>query len=336
MLQDPGAQAPNRMRVGGIASTRVLIAHRDPAARHAMRRALDITGCVTAEAADAADVLHAAWRHRPEVLLLDAALDTGDGGTWLLRRIKTDPDLFGIAVVLVGGPETPAAALAALEQGAHDVLIGRLAGPELVARVRAARRSHDLQEQLLSRERALERLAYLDELTALPNRRYLLRQLDALLSRSRRHRREIAVLMVDIDHFKALNDRDGHHAGDLALRTVAERLAERVRREDVVGRIGGEEFAVVLPDTGPAGAAAVAEDLRAGIAERTVPVGTRDAEVTISVGWAVWEGEPLERLLTRADDALYAAKAAGRDRVAGAPAGTEKRFSRSPRSSSSG
>lgn len=175
-------------------------------------------------------------------------------------------------------------------------------------------------------EAELHRLAEVDELTGLPNRRFVLRQLAAMLSRARRHDGTLSVLVVDADHFKALNDRHGHAAGDAVLRVLAERLGDRVRREDVVGRIGGEEFVVALPDTGPDGAAAVAEDLRSGVAAGPVRLPGVDVPVTVSVGWATWDGaEPLDGLLGRADRALYEAKAAGRDRVRPAPHGAAAR-----------
>ena len=322
MLQDIDTATPSRFGPRtGSGATRVLVAHAEDRARRELVAALRETGCAVADAREADAVLDAARRQRPHVLLLDAWL--GPAGTAsLLTRIKSDPDLFPISVVLVGGPVGVKEALETIDSGAHDILLGGpegLAGPELAARVAAARRNHDLQLQLLSRERALERLAYVDELTGLPNRRYVVRQLEALLSRARRHGRDLAVVMVDADHFKALNDHHGHHAGDVALRTIGERLRARVRREDVVGRFGGEEFVVALPDTDPEGAAAVAEDLRAAIAERPIPLDRSSVALTISAGWAMWEGESLERLLGRADDALYAAKAAGRNRVAAAP-----------------
>ena len=172
-----------------------------------------------------------------------------------------------------------------------------------------------MQEQLLTRERELERLAYYDELTGLPNRRSVLRQLEALLSRGRRHGHALAVLMVDADHFKALNDRHGHAAGDAALRALAERLGERLRAEDVIGRFGGEEFVIGLPDAEAAGAAAVAEDVRAAVAERPMTIDGHALTLTVSVGWAPWHDESLEQLLALADDALYEAKAAGRNCV---------------------
>jgi diguanylate cyclase (GGDEF)-like protein len=323
MLPDTGALAPSRFGPRGASgTTRVLVAHAEDRTRREIVAALRGGGCAVAETDAASAVLDAAWRHRPHVLLLDAWLGPA-GASSLLQRIKSDPDLFPISVVLVGGPVGMDEAAEAIEHGAHDILLGGPegpAGPELAARVAAARRNHDLQLQLLSRERALERLAYVDELTGLPNRRYVVRQLEALCSRARRHELDLAVVMVDADRFKALNDRHGHHAGDVALRTVGARLRERVRREDVVGRFGGEEFVVVLPDTDPEGAAAVAEDLRAAIAERPISLDRRSVELTISAGWAMWEGESLERLLGRADDALYAAKAAGRNCVAAAKA----------------
>jgi diguanylate cyclase (GGDEF)-like protein len=181
--------------------------------------------------------------------------------------------------------------------------------------VRAARRGNEMHELLLTRERELERLAYYDELTGLPNRRSVLRQLEALLSRSRRHGHALAVLMVDADHFKALNDSHGHAAGDAALRVLADRLRERLRAEDVVGRFGGEEFVIGLPDAGAVGAAGVAEDVRKAVAEHPLTIAGHALPLTVSVGWAAWHDEDLDQLIALADDALYEAKAAGRDCV---------------------
>ena len=160
-----------------------------------------------------------ARRRRPHVLLLDAAMER-EASSSVVGAIKSDPDLFAIAIVLVGAHGDATDALAAMERGAHDVLPDDADAFELAARVRAARRGSDMQELLLTRERELERLAYYDELTGLPNRRSVLRQLEALISRGRRHGHALALLMVDADHFKALNDRHGHAAGDAALRAL--------------------------------------------------------------------------------------------------------------------
>jgi two-component system cell cycle response regulator len=174
--------------------------------------------------------------------------------------------------------------------------------------------------QLLSREHDLETLAYHDELTGLPNRRFALRQLHALLSRARRHDQDVSVLIIDADRFKDLNDRYGHQAGDEVLRALATRLRERLREEDIVARFGGEEFLVILPDTDASGAAALAEDLRGAVAAQRFSIGRLALEMTVSAGWATWSGETLERFVARADRGLYSAKETGRNRVHEGPA----------------
>jgi two-component system, cell cycle response regulator len=303
---------------GSLQDTHVLIAHPDERARGALRAVLERAGCAVAEAGSRADAISAARRWCPDVLLLHADL----GAT--LGDVKGDPDLFRIAVVLVGEPSALDAALDAVEHGAHDLLRADATAGEVVARVHAAHRAQEMQEQLLSREHDLEAMAYYDELTGVANRRFAVRQLHALLSRARRHEHELSVILLDADRFKALNDRHGHGAGDEVLRGLAQRLRGRVREEDVVARFGGEEFLVILPDTGAEGAATAAEDLRAAVAAEPFAVGRIALPLTVSVGWATWTGEDLERFIARADRGLYAAKESGRDCVkpgdsAGAP-----------------
>jgi len=174
------------------------------------------------------------------------------------------------------------------------------------------------QERLAEANKRLERLTRTDSLTGLYNRRYVTEQLRLICASARRHNFPIAVLMVDIDHFKQLNDTFGHAAGDDAIRHVADRLAASLRTEDVAGRWGGEEFVVVLPHTGHDEAMAVAERLRAGIAESPLPLGSGGDVVTLSVsiGLAERPGDLPETLVHRADLALYDAKRAGRNRVA--------------------
>jgi len=279
---------------------------------------LEPLGVTVVEAGSQAEALAVAHHQGADVLLLHTTL----GGA--LEEIKRDPDVFAIAVVLVGEPPGVDATLAALERGAHDVLRDDAPAGELVARVRAARRARELQERLLTRAHDLETMAYNDEVTGVANRRFAIRQLRALLSRARRHDQELSVILIDADRFKTLNDRHGHVAGDHVLRGLAQRLRSRVRAEDLVARFGGEEFIVLLPDTGLEGAAAVAEDLRAAVASEPFRSGRIALPLTISAGYATWDGETLERLVAAADLGLYAAKEAGRDCVrpggsAGAP-----------------
>jgi diguanylate cyclase (GGDEF)-like protein len=314
MLQWTTGSERRFTRLGALNDARVLVANPYHGARRAVRAVLEPLGCVVIEAERPAEVLEAARRRRPHVLLLDAAMER-EAGTSIVGEIKSDPEMFAIAIVLVGAHGDAAGALAAMERGAHDVLPDDADAFELAARVRAARRGSDMQELLLTRERELERLAYYDELTGLPNRRSVLRQLEALISRGRRHGHAMALLMVDADHFKAVNDLHGHAAGDAALRALAERLCERLRTEDVAGRFGGEEFVIALPDADAAGAVAVAEGVRAAVSARPLTIAGRELSLTVSVGWATWEDDDLGQLLARADGALYEAKAAGRDCV---------------------
>ncbi|HEX5804236.1 MAG TPA: diguanylate cyclase [Azospira sp.] len=161
-----------------------------------------------------------------------------------------------------------------------------------------------------------ERLAARDPLTDLYNRRSFLELARPLWSGTRRHGHELSLIMVDIDHFKAINDTYGHAAGDDAITAVARVLTDSVRAEDIVARWGGEEFLVLLPETGLDAAVALAERLRARIAETTVPMGERELRFTVSLGVAgSGDKESLDRLITEADHFLYQSKHRGRNQV---------------------
>jgi diguanylate cyclase (GGDEF)-like protein len=163
------------------------------------------------------------------------------------------------------------------------------------------------------------RLTIIDGLTEIHNKRYLLEFLDRELARSARYDRPLALLMFDIDHFKAVNDQMGHLGGDFTLRELALRVKEGIRKEELFTRYGGEEFALVLPETARAGAVEVAERIRGLVEAKPFVYEERDYTLTISIGVATTSGEegltPTE-LLRRADERLYQAKRDGRNRVA--------------------
>jgi diguanylate cyclase (GGDEF)-like protein len=182
-----------------------------------------------------------------------------------------------------------------------------------------------LQEELVGQTQRLEALLFEDPLTGLANRRFILTQLTGAVSAARRHGRALSVAVIDIDHFKGVNDAHGHAAGDRVLAAVAGSMREHLRAEDQLGRLGGEEFLALLPDADAHAAATAAEKLRSEVASLAVEHEGRDLGVTISAGWAAWDGEAPEALLRRADEALYEAKRGGRDRVAGAPATVQRR-----------
>ena len=154
----------------------------------------------------------------------------------------------------------------------------------------------------------LERLAMTDPLTRIANRRMLDQELDRLCSHASRHGSTASLLVIDVDRFKLVNDTLGHDAGDALLVAVADALVGSCRSEDVVGRWGGDEFVVLLPDTDADGVASVAERVRSTLASLDEPIG-------VSIGAATGAGTRVEDLLVTADAALYAAKAAGRGRV---------------------
>ncbi len=168
----------------------------------------------------------------------------------------------------------------------------------------------------------IHRLAIMDPLTGVHNRRYLMEFLDREVERAGRHGRPLSVLLFDIDHFKAVNDRLGHLAGDMTLKELVGRLKPQTRREELLARYGGEELAVVLPETDLAGAARCAERLRRVVADRPFEFEGESYAVTVSVGVAaipVDERVSPEDLLKTADDRLYEAKRAGRNRVIPTP-----------------
>ena len=168
-------------------------------------------------------------------------------------------------------------------------------------------------------QRQMREQAMRDPLTRLGNRRYFEERSGAALAAARRYGRSLAVLMIDIDSFKTVNDRHGHGAGNEVLRALAAKLASSLRESDVCGRIGGEEFAVVLPEEGLEQAAAVGGRLRGAVERMRIDAGSAHGRVecTISVGVAAFprDGDTLEALLERADARLYLAKESGRNRV---------------------
>ncbi len=188
---------------------------------------------------------------------------------------------------------------------------------------------HDAIEQEAAR--STHELTVRDPLTRVFNRRHLEERLASETAYAARHETPLSLLVIDVDGFKQVNDTHGHAAGDSALRVLARALLAIVRKEDVVGRYGGEEFAIVARGIDRRGAAALAERVRGGVAELRVPTEHEPLSFTVSIGVAHTEGgdgcEP-ERLLRAADQALYAAKHAGRNRVESAPTAASTRSRR--------
>lgn len=160
------------------------------------------------------------------------------------------------------------------------------------------------------------RLTIIDGLTQIPNKRYLLDFLEREMARARRHERPLYLAMIDVDHFKVVNDEFGHVVGDAVLRGLAQILQDNVRRDELAARYGGEEFAIVLPETDLEGAKSFADRLRSEIARHVFDLDGREIRVTISIGLAAFDpSQSAEQFIDTADRRLYRAKDRGRDRT---------------------
>jgi two-component system cell cycle response regulator len=304
---------------------RVVLAHDDASTRAELAATLARVGHDVAEAATADEALAACRAHPTDVAVVAVELCRADG-EGLLAAIKGDAEAFRTAVVLLERADLDLdAAILALHRGVQDFLVEPVSPGELVTRVTAAGRMKVLQEELAEQTRRLETMIFEDALTGLANRRYILTQLAALVSGARRHGRPLSIALIDVDHFKTVNDRYGHAVGDRVLVGVAAALRNHLRAEDHLGRLGGEEFLALLPDTDAEAAARVTEKLRCEVGGASVVHAGHELAVTVSIGMATWDGEEPQRLLQRADEALYAAKAAGRDRALSAPASVPRR-----------
>lgn len=292
--------------------------------RESLRRVLVARGLFdevleAADGTEALDVLAREIAGGIDLVLCDLVMP-GVDGFQLLARLQADRRLADVPVIVLTGQDDLETKVQALESGASDYLIKPFADAELVARVKVHRNLKLLREELQEANERLRELAIRDPLTGVFNRRHWRGLLLRELERCRRYRRPVSVVMADVDHFKSVNDRHGHVAGDLVLTRVARTLLEGVRHHDSVGRFGGEEFVVLLPETGIEAAAAVAERLREAVAALAFD-GLEDLRVHLSLGVA--EGrcttpEEGDILVAAADEALYEAKRAGRDRVVAA------------------
>jgi len=304
---------------------RVVLAHASAEMRERLGGVLAAVGHEVVAAASAERALEACRSSPIDVTVLDVEVCRG-GGTAVLELIKGDIDAYRTAVVLVEHQDLDLdAAVGALRRGVQDFLVEPFTAAELVARVEAAGRTSVLQQELMSQAHRLEGLLFEDPLTGLANRRFILTQLAGMVSAARRHGRPLTVAIIDIDHFKAINDSHGHAAGDRVLAAVTAALRRRLRAEDQLGRLGGEEFLALLPDTSADAAETAAEKLCTEVAATVTRHDGEDLGVTVSIGWASWDGDSPEELLRRADEALYAAKGEGRNRVQGAPASLHRR-----------
>lgn len=254
-----------------------------------------------------------------DLIVVSLNLENEDG-LRLCAQLRSNEKTRTVPVLMVAEESDMPRVAQGLEIGAHDYILRPVDATEFLARARTQIRRKRFQDRLRSNYEVSLSMALTDSLTGLFNRRYLLVHFQKLLEKMKTSRKPIGVLMMDLDHFKAVNDSYGHAVGDDVLRMFSDRVVQRLRSFDLVARMGGEEFVAILPDIQPDVVLRVAERLRAAIGEEPMRIAQAPEgkiNVSVSIGGTIIESADVspEEALKRADDALYEAKHAGRNCV---------------------
>ena len=305
---------------------RILIADDSVVSRHLLDASLKKWGYDVVVACDGNE----AWRilqedNAPSLAILDWMMPgmTGLEVCRLLRQKAREPYTY---VLLLTSKSQKEDLIEGMESGADDYITKPFDQHELKVRLRAGTRLVELQAELLAAREALRDQATKDSLTRLWNRPAILEALDRELARADREKRPVSLVVVDLDHFKAVNDNYGHLAGDAVLCEAARRMQSSVRSYDAIGRYGGEEFLVILPGCDEKAALGQAERLRNQMG--CEPMRLTEIAVTLTASFGVTTATPgqpftAESVIRRADEALYLAKRLGRNRVEFLPHGRE-------------
>ena len=284
---------------------RVLVVDNDAEVARRTELILREAGVVTSSVDDPMNIMAPLEEFRPELILMDLDMP-GCSGQELAAVIRQQASFAAIPIVFLSAETNVQRQLQALQRGGDDFLSKSLNPRELILAVTTRALRFRLLRSMMTR----------DSLTGLLNHTSTKQQLETEIDRARRAHAPLAFVMVDIDHFKSVNDTYGHAAGDAVLKGLARLMKERLRATDLVGRMGGEEFAAVLADTDATGAARIFDELRDAFARIRHNAEGREFSVTMSCGVAQFPGfDDASRLSNAADKALYAAKHNGRNRV---------------------
>ncbi len=284
---------------------------------------LEKEGYAVQTALDGKDAIRKVRTESPDLVLLDMVLPDMSG-LEVLRLIKPTDDSQFLPVIIQSSKSDIESKVEGLRIGAHDFLVKPFAEQELVARCANMLRIQQLQERLRDAQRKLEEQSVTDGLTGLKNRRFFDERLHEEFRRAQRYGDTLSLIMIDLDHFKDVNDRHGHPAGDVVLREAAQLIRASIRDPDICARYGGEEFAVILPKTHMTGALAVAERIWKELGNKEYAVAANGApaplkiRVSASLGIAFYPSKDIssgELLVRFADQALYKAKQGGRNSI---------------------
>lgn len=265
------------------------------------------------------EALNMARLDLPDVFVVHQSLMEGGDGLRLVSALRARPETRQSAIVLVVENGDVQTAAKGLDLGASDYIEAPFDVSELIARIRSQLRRKRYSDRLRTNVRNGLKLAVIDPLTGIYNRRYASQHMHRVMDRARECQGVFAVMMIDLDKFKAINDCYGHDAGDAVLKEFSRRLQENIRGVDLVARFGGEEFFVAMPDVDQAVAAAAAERIRQAVEGRpfVLPGSDERVNVTVSIGVAIASGDESdpEAIIKRADSALFQSKDTGRNRV---------------------
>ncbi len=298
------------------ASMRVLIAEDDITSRSILQAVMGKWGYEVVTVNDGEAALEVLQRpDAPPMALLDWMMP-GLDGIEVCRRVRAMNAAEPPYLIILTARGEKSDIVAGLEAGADDYIAKPYNNEELRARLGVGTRVITLQKSLRTALQDAERLALTDALTGIANRRAILVRLESVMARVARENGSLWVSMLDIDHFKQVNDSFGHAAGDEVLRECVRRITSSIRPYDTVGRFGGEEFLLIVATVGTPPAMEVFERVRNAVAETEFIVDGTGLTITVSQGVARWTGaETTDEIIRRADDALYQAKTNGRNRV---------------------
>jgi diguanylate cyclase (GGDEF)-like protein len=278
---------------------------------YALKIILEARGYRCMTASNGPDALRIASEALPDVVILDIHMPVMDGYE-VCRRLKEDPRTRPIPVLfLTARHRDMEEVIRGLDIGANDFVTKPFNPEELLARV-------GVMVRVRTAEEMVRHASYTDELTQLYNRRFLQQRLEEEMHRASRYSQRLSCIMLDIDHFKQINDRHGHAAGDYVLQEVAAIMRRHIRKSDLAVRYGGEEFMLILFENEMNGSLRVAERVRADVESHDFAWRGAPLSLTISSGVAVYPAPGIsmpDELIARADSALYKAKASGRNMV---------------------
>ncbi len=315
--EEIGMDKPN----GKICDYTILLVDDDLFMRRVMEDALVAQGYCVVTAGNGREALELVGKGDYPLILSDWIMPEMDGLEFC-RAIRASKKGQNTYIILLTAQDASDGIIQGLEAGANEYLVKPVNAAELTVRLKTARRIIDLERSLQKSLEEIRTLSLKDPLTGIFNRRYLDERLPRELKRAYRYERPLSVIMMDIDHFKSVNDRHGHHAGDEVLKVCATTISDSIRIDvDWVARYGGEEFVIFLPETPYEGMLVVAERLRRDISE--ICVREKDIDIRVTASFGAASHMPVQQdvafsadhFLDQADRCLYHAKQNGRNRV---------------------